>query len=56
MSTEENKALARREIEEIWSKENLDAAEDVYAPNHISHQPAGAEYARALEAIKLFLS
>jgi steroid delta-isomerase-like uncharacterized protein len=55
MSTEENKALARREIEEIFSaKGSLDAAEEIYAPNYISHQPAGAEDIHGLEAIKQF--
>jgi len=36
MSTEENKALARREIEEIFSANgNLDAADEIYAPDYI---------------------
>lgn len=52
MSTEENKALARREIEEIWNKGNLDAVGDIYAPNYIGHQLAGGEDIHGLEAIK----
>jgi hypothetical protein len=35
MSAEENKAVARRELEEIWTKGNLAAAEEIYAPNYI---------------------
>jgi steroid delta-isomerase-like uncharacterized protein len=56
MSTEENKALARREIEEIFNANgNLDAAaEEIYAPNYISYQPAGNEDLRGVEAIKDF--
>jgi steroid delta-isomerase-like uncharacterized protein len=55
MSTEENKALARRELEEIFAaKGNLDAAEEIYAPNYISHQPAGDEDLRGPDAIKYF--
>jgi steroid delta-isomerase-like uncharacterized protein len=55
MSTEENKALARREIEEIFSANgNLDAADEIYAPNYISHQPAGEGDIRGVEAIKEF--
>jgi steroid delta-isomerase-like uncharacterized protein len=55
MSTEENKALARREIEEIFAaKGNVDAAEEIYAPSYISHQPAGDEDLRGVEAIKQF--
>src|SRR5215211_3129202 len=34
MSAEENKAVARRELEEIWTKGNLAAAEEIYAPNY----------------------
>jgi steroid delta-isomerase-like uncharacterized protein len=55
MSTEENKALARRELQEIFAANgSLDAAEDIYAPNYVSHQPAGDENLRGPEAIKQF--
>jgi steroid delta-isomerase-like uncharacterized protein len=55
MSAEENKALARRELQEIFAANgNLDAAEDIYAPNYVSHQPAGDEKLRGPEAIKQF--
>jgi steroid delta-isomerase-like uncharacterized protein len=55
MSAEENKALARRELQEIFAANgNLDAAEDIYAPNYVSHQPAGDENLRGPEAIKQF--
>jgi steroid delta-isomerase-like uncharacterized protein len=52
--SEENKAVVRRELEEIFTQGNLDAAEDVYAPNIYSHQPAGSEDISGLEAIKEF--
>jgi predicted ester cyclase len=53
--SEENKALARRELEEIFAaKGNLDAAEEIYAPSYHSHQPAGGEDLRSPEAIKQF--
>jgi steroid delta-isomerase-like uncharacterized protein len=55
MSTEENKAVARRELEEIFAaKGNLDAAEEIYAPDYVSHQPAGGEDLHGPEAIKQF--
>ena len=55
MSAEENKALARRELEEIFAaKGNIDAAEEIYAQNYISHQPAGDDDIRGPEAIKQF--
>ena len=51
--SEENKAVARREFEEMYNQGgNLDAAEEIYAPNYISYQLAGAEDIRGLEAIK----
>jgi predicted ester cyclase len=42
MSAEENKALARRELEEIFTQGHLDAAEEIYAPNYLSHETATA--------------
>jgi predicted ester cyclase len=40
MSTEENKAVVRREIEEIFNHTgNLDAADEIYAPNYVGHEP-----------------
>ena len=38
MTLEENKALARRAIDEIWSKGNLAVGPDIYSPNFVSHQ------------------
>ena len=38
MPLEENKALARRAIDEIWSKGNLAVGPDIYSPNFLSHQ------------------
>jgi steroid delta-isomerase-like uncharacterized protein len=38
MTLEENKALARRAIDEVWSKGNLAVAAEVYGPNFVSHQ------------------
>jgi steroid delta-isomerase-like uncharacterized protein len=63
MSAEENKALARRELEEVFTQGNLDAAEEIYAPNVIIHQTAtaaipagedihGAEAARQIAAAR----
>jgi predicted ester cyclase len=55
MSGEENNAVARRELEENFdARGNLDAAEEIYAPHYISHQPAGEEDIRGAEAIKQF--
>jgi steroid delta-isomerase-like uncharacterized protein len=43
MSTEENKALIRRWTEEGWNKGNFELAEEVFAPDMVSHNaPPGA--------------
>jgi predicted SnoaL-like aldol condensation-catalyzing enzyme len=40
--TEQNKALARRFIEDVWNAGNLAAADDLLAPGLITHdQPPG---------------
>jgi len=39
MSTEENKALVHREIEEAWHKGNLMVVDEIYAANFIDHSP-----------------
>ena len=39
MSTEENKALVRRAIEEGWNQGNVAVFDELYAPNFIFHDP-----------------
>lgn len=41
MSTEENKAIARKFLEEIINKGNFDYADEVYDENVIAHTPYG---------------
>ena len=56
MSTEENKAVVRREFEEMFNQGgNLDAAEEIYAPDYVGHEPTfgdshGVEDARQFAA------
>jgi steroid delta-isomerase-like uncharacterized protein len=38
MTLEQNKALARRELQELWSEGNLAVADEIFAPNFVSHQ------------------
>jgi predicted ester cyclase len=53
-SAEENKAVARREFEEMYNQGgNLDAAEEIYAPNFVSHEPTSGE-SRGVEGAKQF--
>jgi len=50
MSTEENKALARRIIEEAWNQGNLATVDELMAPDHVGHhsrvpsQPSSREH------------
>jgi steroid delta-isomerase-like uncharacterized protein len=37
MSTEDNKALMRRFVEEVFNKKNLAAIDEFIAPNHVDH-------------------
>lgn len=54
MSTEENKAVARREFEELFNQGgNLDAAEDIYAPDYVGHEPTFGDV-HGLEGAKQF--
>ncbi len=52
--SEQNKALARREAEEIFSKGNLDAADEIYAPDFVGHEPTTPEGIRGLAGAKQF--
>jgi predicted ester cyclase len=62
MSTEDNKAIARRLYEEAWNKGNIAAVDELVAPNIILHYdyPADntgpAENQLHLEEVKQFVS
>ncbi len=54
MSAEENKAVVRREMEEIFNQGgNLDAVEEIYAPEYVGHEPTFGDI-RGVEAVKQF--
>lgn len=55
MSTEENKAIFRRIIEEVWNKGDLATVDELVAPNHIYHFP-GREDIRGPEGLKEFVT
>ena len=62
MSTENNKAIARRLYEEVWNTGNAAALEELIAPNIVLHFdypadiPEPAENQPGLEGIKHFVS
>jgi len=54
MSAEENKALVRREMEELFNHTgNLDAADEIIAPDYVSYEPTSGEV-RGIEGAKQF--
>ena len=55
MSTEENKALARRVLEEMFNKGNLDAADELLASDYVDHDPAMPEDIRGPEGFKQYV-
>jgi steroid delta-isomerase-like uncharacterized protein len=40
MSTEANKAIARRNFEEVWNEGKLAAVDEIIAANHVNRDPA----------------
>src|SRR5258708_2421822 len=55
MSTEENKALVRRLIEEVWNQGNLAIFDELYAPDFIFHDP-GLPQVRTREEDKQWIA
>ena len=53
-TVEENKAVVRREIEELHNfTGNLDTAEEIFAPNYVGHEPTTGDV-RGIEGGKQF--
>jgi steroid delta-isomerase-like uncharacterized protein len=50
---EENKALIRREEEEVWNQRNVDTFEELYSPRFINHDPGSPEVTN-FESFKQF--
>jgi len=50
--SEENKAIVRQQEEELFTQGNLDAADELYAPDYVGHDPSNPEDIRGLEAAK----
>jgi len=50
--SEENKAIFRRQEEELFTQGNLAAADELYAPDYVGHDPSNPEDIRGLDAAK----
>jgi len=55
MSTEENKAIARRLIEEAWNQGNLDVVDELMAPDHVPHHSLVGQQPPSRELYKQFI-
>ena len=54
MSAEQNKAVVRREVEELYNHTgNLDAVEEIFSPDYVSHEPTSGEV-RGIEGARQF--
>lgn len=56
LSVEENKAVVRRVIEEMFNKGNLDVADELIATDYVDHDPAMPEEVRGPEGFKQFVA
>lgn len=52
MSTEENKALVLRWRDELWNKRNVDALDELAAPDYVGHIAGFSEPVQGREACK----
>ena len=53
MSAEENKAIVRREVEELYNPDgDLDAVDEIFTPDYIPHDPSLPEGGRGPEAAR----
>jgi steroid delta-isomerase-like uncharacterized protein len=55
MMSEENKALARRFLEEAYNEGNLGLADEIFASDYVLHDPTNPEEMRGPEGIKGFV-
>ena len=55
MSTEQNKSIVRRWVEEGWNKGNMAIVDQIYAPNFTQHEPA-PETIKNSEALKHYVN
>src|SRR5437868_1352263 len=56
MTTEQNKALIRRWVEEGWNKGNLAVVDEIYAPNVVQHDPNSPLPVNSSEALRQYVS
>lgn len=55
MTTDDNKAIIRRGLEEMFSRGNVDVADEVFAADHVGHDPAMPQDLHGPEEFKHFV-
>lgn len=55
MSTEQNKSIVRRWVEEGWNKENLAVVDQIYTPNFVQHDSSPVPVTSS-EALKHYVA
>ena len=56
MPAEENKAVVRSFLEDIFSGGNLDLVDEIFAPDHVLHDPSVPGEVRGHEGLKEYIS
>jgi steroid delta-isomerase-like uncharacterized protein len=54
--SEENKAIARRALEEVFNAGNLGVVDEIVSEDHVHHDPAMPEEGHGRERVKEFVS
>ena len=55
MSTEENRALVRRFVKEVFNQGDFDALEEIVTPDYVHHDPTTGEFGSGVEGFKQLL-
>lgn len=50
--SEDNKAIARKVIEEVFAKGDVDLLDQCYSPDYVGHDPADPEDTRGIEGMR----
>ncbi len=56
MSTQQNKDVVRRVIEDLFNQGNLDVVEDLIAPDYVNHDPNMPEDVRGPEGFREYVA
>lgn len=56
MSAEDNSALVRRFVEEVFNRGNLDVVDQLVTPDYVHHDPTTQEFGSGIEGFKQLIS